>query len=115
MIKTKIYDYDNRAKEIELRDDLKRLVVQVITGDEVIWAYYKDGTTESFDSSDCRTDDFDDGLYIVDIDKLDAWLNSMQMTIGSKATSLNETLYHTKGWRSSYETTVNIMSLQRLH
>lgn len=75
MIKTKIYDYDNRAKEIELRDDLKRLVVQVITGDEVIWAYYKDGTTESFDSSDCRTDDFDDGLYIVDIDKLDAWLN----------------------------------------
>ena len=75
MIKTKIYDYANSAKEIELRDDLKLLVVRVITGDEVIWAYYKDGTTESFDSSDCRTDDFNDGLYIVDTDKLDAWLN----------------------------------------
>lgn len=75
MIKTKIYDYNNCAKEIELRDDLKLLVVRVITGDEVIWAYYKDGTTESFNSSDCHTDDFDDGLYIVDTDKLDAWFN----------------------------------------
>ena len=75
MIKTKIYDYANRAKEIELRDDLKLLVVRVITGDEVIWAYYKDGTTESFDSSDSRINDSDDGLYIVDTDKLDAWLN----------------------------------------
>lgn len=75
MIKTKIYDYNNCAKEIELRDDLKLLFVRVITGDEVIWAYYKDGTTESFDSSDCRIDDFDDGFYIVDTDKLDAWLN----------------------------------------
>lgn len=75
MIKTKIYDYENRAKEIELRDDLKLLVVRVITGDEVIWAYYKDGTTESFNSCDCRTEDYDDGLYIVDTDKLDAWLN----------------------------------------
>ena len=75
MIKTKIYDYVNHAKEIELRDDLKLLVVRVITGDEVIWAYYKDGTTESFDSSDSRINDRDDGLYIVDTDKLDAWLN----------------------------------------
>lgn len=75
MIKTKIYDYANRAKDIELRDDLKLLVVRVITGDEVIWAYYKDGTTESFNSCDCRTEDYDDGLYIVDTDKLDAWLN----------------------------------------
>ena len=75
MIKTKIYDYNNCAKEIELRDDLKLLVVRVITGDEVILAYYKDGTTESFNSSDCRTDDLDDGIYIVDTDKLDAWFN----------------------------------------
>ncbi len=75
MIKTKIYDYANRAKDIELRDDLKLIVVRVITGDEVIWAHYEDGTTESFDSCDCRNEDCDDGLYIVDTDKLDAWLN----------------------------------------
>lgn len=75
MIKTKIYDFANRANEIELHNDLKLLVVRVISGDEVILAYYKDGTTESFDSSDCHTDDFDDGIYIVDTDKLDAWFN----------------------------------------
>ena len=75
MIKTKIYDYANRAKEIELRDDLKLLAVRVITGDEVIWAYYKDGTIESFDFCDCRAEDYDNGLYIVDTDKLDAWFN----------------------------------------
>lgn len=44
MIKIKIYDYENNAKEIELRDDLKLLVVRVISGDEVILAYYKDST-----------------------------------------------------------------------
>lgn len=38
-------------------------------------AYYKDSTAESFDSCDCRTDDYDDGIYIVDTDKLDAWFN----------------------------------------
>lgn len=75
MIKIKIYDYENNAKEIELRDDLKLLVVRVISGDEVILAYYKDSTAESFDSCDCRTDDHDDGIYIVDTDKLDAWFN----------------------------------------
>ena len=75
-MKTVIYDYADRPVEIELKDDrITKIFVKILSGDEVIEVYYKDGSCEKFDSSNDRTIDYFDGTYIVSKDKVQQWLN----------------------------------------
>ena len=75
-MKAVIYDYDNRPTECDLGDKpIKLLLVEVVSGDEILVVCYKDGTKESYDSSLCRCADFSDGRYIVDDKKgIEKWL-----------------------------------------
>lgn len=75
-MKTKIYDYANNATEIEIKDKpIDYIFVEVITGDEVVTIHYTDNTEETFDSSNCRNTDFNDGSYIVKGSAIEKWLN----------------------------------------
>ena len=63
----KIMDFNNVLTETEIDlDNLEQLSminVQVRSGDEVITAYFKDGTIKLYDSSNCRIYDFFDDDY----------------------------------------------------
>ena len=65
----KIMDFNNALTETEIDlDNLEQLSminVQVISGDEVVTVYFKDGTTKIWDSSNCRFYDFFDDEYIL--------------------------------------------------
>ena len=75
-MKAVVYDYCNRPTECELEDKpIKFLLVEVVSGDEILVVCYKDGTKESYDSSRYRCMDFRDGRYIVDDKKgIEKWL-----------------------------------------
>lgn len=64
-MKIKILDYRSRAKEVDVGElkDIRKMKVQVVTGDEILIVTYKDGSEKRFDSSDDRTKAFFDGDY----------------------------------------------------
>lgn len=65
-MKFKIYDYDNENVEVEVPDKpIHHITVTILSGDETGVIYFKDGTTQSFDASDCRSFDYFDDEYIV--------------------------------------------------
>lgn len=63
----KIMDYKNSLTKTEIDlDNLENVSIiniQVLSGDEVLTAYFKDGTTRCWDSSDCRMHNFYDDDY----------------------------------------------------
>lgn len=65
-MKFKIYDYNNKATVVEIPDKpINYIHVVVLSGDETGVVYFKDGTTQSFDASDCRNTRYFDGEYDV--------------------------------------------------
>ena len=74
-IKFKIYDYDNKATIVEIPDKpIDHITVTILSGDETGIVYFKDGTTQSFDASDCRNTDCFDEEYIVDDMYIKEWI-----------------------------------------
>ena len=74
-MKFKIYDYDNEATIVEIPDKpIDYIHVIVLSGDETGIVYFKDGTMQSFDASDCRNMDFFDDEYIVDDMYIKEWI-----------------------------------------
>lgn len=51
-----ILDYEGKKTEVEIEDfdNVKRMTITVLSGDEVLDVVYKNGTTRRYDSSDCR-------------------------------------------------------------
>ena len=69
-----IYDCYGRATEIKIREsEVRFLIVKVLSGDEVVTAYYEDGKREDFDSSYNRVINYFDGDYSVDKKDIEAW------------------------------------------
>lgn len=64
-MKVKLLDYIGRSVIVDVGDIefIERMVIDVITGDEILTVTYKDGTDEEYDSSDCRNLDFFDDEY----------------------------------------------------
>ena len=62
-MKIEILDYKSRPKEVDVGElkDIRKMKVDVVTGDEILTVIYKDGSEKSFDSSDDRTRAFYDG------------------------------------------------------
>ena len=74
-MKFKIYDYDNKASVVEIPDKpIDYIHVIVLSGDETGTVYFKDGTMQSFDASDCRNMDYFDEEYIVDDMYIKEWI-----------------------------------------
>lgn len=73
-----IYDYSGKAKNVELKNEVKRMSIRILSGDEILEVEYVDGTFEEFDSCDFRDMNFFDGFYFLNekILKDEEWLNS---------------------------------------
>lgn len=75
-----IYDWANRPKKIII-DDVEKVSyyhVHIITGDEILTVYFKDGKSIRYNScggDDVRLKKYDDGEYNIDIDRIDEWNN----------------------------------------
>lgn len=71
-----IYDYANATKEITLPDkDISEITVIVISGDETGYVEFTDGTKVEFDASDCRFISYYDGIYTVEGEDIQKWIN----------------------------------------
>ena len=85
-MKFKIYDYDNEKVEVEVPDKpIDHITVTILSGDETGIVYFKDGTTQSFDASDCRNTDVFDEEYIVDDMYIKEWI-AINPKVGSYGT-----------------------------
>ena len=75
-MKVKIYDYDNKAKEIEILDDkqIESINVRILSGDETGFINFTDDTSIMFDASNSRCASVNDGCYIVKGNDIEAWL-----------------------------------------
>ena len=76
-MKVKIYDYDDKVKEVEIPDDkhIKYIVVNIVSGDETGYVTFDEDEFADFDASNSRVRAFDDGGYIVEGDNIQKWLN----------------------------------------
>lgn len=76
-MKVKIYDYDDKVKEVAIPDDkrIESINIRICSGDETGFINFADDTSIIFDASNTRCMSFDDGCYIVDGDNIQKWLN----------------------------------------
>lgn len=76
-MKMKIYDYDDKVKEVDIPDDkhIKYIVVNIVSGDETGYVTFDEDEFVDFDASNNRIRVFDDGGYIVEEDNIQKWLN----------------------------------------
>lgn len=71
-----IYDYYNGKTEIGLPDkEIKKILVEVYSGDETGIVYFADNSQMAFESSQTRYLSYYDGSYIVPKDRVEEWLN----------------------------------------
>jgi hypothetical protein len=75
-------DYDDKKTKVNLDrfEDVVRLSIKVVTGDEILEVLYKNYDIEEYDSSDCRLTDYFDGEYCIydiikDINIIEQWNN----------------------------------------
>ena len=75
-----IMEFDDEKHKIELDnfEDIIRITVEVITGDEILHILRKDYSDEHYECSDCRLCDFNDGSYVIydtiqNIDVIEQW------------------------------------------
>ena len=76
-MKVKIYDYDDKVKEVEIPDDkhIDAIYVTIWSGDETGFMMFAEGGYVDFDASDNRYTSHYYGHYIVDGDNIQKWLN----------------------------------------
>lgn len=74
-MKIKVFDYTNEYKEHEIPDEVTHLVVEVVTGDEIITPYINDKALKTIDGGEGsgRIIDFYDGIYTVKRDGIEEW------------------------------------------
>lgn len=68
-MKILIYDYMDRPKEITIEKEVYAAFLLVISGDQILYVRYKDGTDETFDSCETfRNQDFLDYSGFIDLE-----------------------------------------------
>ena len=72
-----IRDYARKKKKVIIPqfENVKRISVQILSGDEILNVVYSDCSTKRFDSCDCRTADYYDGEYNLPLNKVDEFSN----------------------------------------
>lgn len=72
MTPLKLFDWNNNYSETTIDIDnlssVESITIRVITGDEIAYINYKDGSSKKFDSSKDRLIDYDDGSYTLYVD-----------------------------------------------
>ena len=75
-MKFNIYDFNDNITIVDTKNrDVDRVKVEVISGDEVVYIEYRDGSAEKRDSSHDRFINYYDGCYTLSGDRLTEWMN----------------------------------------
>lgn len=73
-MKFNIYNYNNEPTEVDTGDkEILFINVILISGDEIIRVYYKDQTTETYDSGRMRFHNLYDYSYILLPEDIEEW------------------------------------------
>lgn len=77
--KVRLFDYKDTPMEITIKDfeNVKEFVFEILSGDGILKVIYNDNHRETFDSSDCRLMNFNDGLWVISPKDIDV-LNRMK-------------------------------------
>ena len=71
-----IYDHNDNITIVDTKDkDIDRIMVDVVSGDEIVDIEYIDGSFEKVDSSKNRFINYYDGSYTLLGDKLVEWMD----------------------------------------
>jgi len=65
-----LVDYLDKRTKFELKNNVDKIVIKVLTGDEVATVYYTDAIVEILDSCDTRSLDFYVDGYVVEKDEI---------------------------------------------
>lgn len=75
-----IMDYRERKSKVKIDnfENVVRLEIEVISGDEILYVLYKDYTSKKYDSANNRVENYLDAFYCIyditkNIDYLDKW------------------------------------------
>lgn len=100
-----IFDYNNQAKTVHTDPNktIEHLTVDIISGDEIVFIAYTDGTYDSVDSTITpRIMDFYDGGYIITPDEIEDWVAAADNQIN--ADSQNHVIsYQRQDWAYARE------------
>ena len=93
----RIYDYDNNVVKIEIPDKpIKRINVEILSGDETGTILFEDGTQLGFDACDVRVADFYDYAYYVEGDDIRRWLK-FRPPAGRTASYARQKMFRERG------------------
>ena len=82
-----IYNFENDPTSFDLPlKNLEEVYVDVISGDEIFMACYKDGHTIRVDSDKTRSLSFHDGDYVIEPQDLAKWNNDCGSCYGYQRT-----------------------------
>ena len=75
----RLFDYKDRPKEITIKDfeNVEEFIFEIVSGDGRLTVVYQDGKTRVLDSSDCRVQDFKDGMWVLEPKNIDV-INDMK-------------------------------------
>lgn len=75
-IEIKLCDYENNEVSVAIEDKpIEAIVVNVVSGDEIAYIYYEDGTRIITDSCDHRDFSYLDESYLVKKNQVKEWIN----------------------------------------
>lgn len=73
-MKIAVYDWDNKETVVEIGNKkIERVLVRVLSGDEVVEVFFENGSSVIVDSNNQRTLDFFDGEYELVGHNIDKW------------------------------------------
>lgn len=78
MTKKKLHliDYDGTVKNFDCDiDQIEKMRIEIVSGDEIAHVTYLDGTEEYFDSGEGRTENYFDKEYYVRKNELEKWIS----------------------------------------
>ena len=85
-----IYDFNDRATKVDTNNkEVRQLLVQVLSGDEVVTVDYSDCTNETYDSSNNRFINRFDGSYSVTLEDLQEWIAYGVSRVNSNSENLS--------------------------
>lgn len=96
-----IVDYKDDRIPVYIGDieNIDYIEVEVLTGDEVITVWYKDGTyKDDLDGSQCHLKDYYDGEYDVPSEQIEKWSNMP----GSSYDRMERFIESVEEWNMNY-------------
>ena len=75
MKKITLVNFRGERVDFEIKDNIEKIFVNVITADETVYIVYKDKENEKIDSNNYRINDYFDYYYIIEGSEIEEFSN----------------------------------------